>query len=174
MNDDSALHGYQLAGLGAGRGLLPPDPPPGIVMHSARLPADLPALGKLFQAAFAPALASGRIGDEEGTQAEVAGLIRHPGLAPPGIFVALDGELMVGLAVGRIEVPAAGESSLRAAVELLAVLPAYRRQGIARALLRLLLAWLADRGVETVLARTDDPIVAAMLEQHGFQASTGN
>ena len=170
MNDTRKLVAYELAGLGAGQGPPPPDLPPGIVLRPANLPADLPAINTLYQIVFAPPAASAPDGDNTENQAEVAGLIRHPGLAPPGIFLALHGELAVGLGIGRIEVPSAGDTTRRAAVELLAVRPAYRRRGIARALLRRLLSWLAERGVQTVLASTDDPIVAALLESHGFQA----
>ncbi len=170
MNDTSKLVAYELTGLSAGRRPPPPDLPPGIVLRPAALPADLPAINTLYRIVFAPPATSAPDGDNAENQAELAGLIRHPGLAPPGILLALQGELAVGMAVGRIEVPAAGDSTRRAAVELLAVRPGYRRRGIARALLRRLLGWLAERGVQTVLASTDDPIVAALLESHGFRA----
>jgi GNAT superfamily N-acetyltransferase len=166
MNEASQLVTYQLTGLGAGQGSPPLDLPPGVVLRPANLPDDLPAINRLYQIVFAPPTAHGQAGDH----AEVAGLLRHPGLAPSGIFLALMGELAVGLGVGRVEVPAAGDGTRRAAVELLAVRPGYRRQGIGRALLCRLLGWLAERGVETVLASTYDPIVAALLESHGFRA----
>lgn len=172
MDDASKLVAFELAGLAAGQGPPPPQMPPGIALRPADLPADLSAIHTLYQIVFAPPATSAPGGDDGENEAEVAGLIRHPGLAPPGIFLALQGELAVGMVVGRIEVPAAGESTRRAAVELLAVRPDYRRRGIARALLRRLLGWLAERGVQTVLASTDDPIVGALLESHGFRVST--
>ncbi len=172
MNDTSKLVAYELVGLGTGQGPPPPDLPPGVVLRPANLVVDLPAIDELIRVAFATPPASALDGDRLENEAEVAGLVRHPGLAPPGIFLALMGELAVGLGVARIEVPAAGDSTRRAAVELLAVRPDYRRRGIARALLRRLLGWLAERGVQSVLASTDDPIVAALLESHGFRAGT--
>lgn len=159
---------YELGGLTAGHLPLSPEPPPGIVLQLAKSAADLaaslPAMVELCRVSFPPAIT-----EEAMACAEVADLVRHPGLAPPGALLAFDGDLAVGLALGRVEVPAAGEGSRRAAIELLAVRPGYRRRGIGRALLGQLLAWLAARGVDTVVASTDDPVVAAMLEGHGFR-----
>jgi GNAT superfamily N-acetyltransferase len=171
MAEPTGLGLFELTELDAGQ--LPPpfDLPPGIGLRPANLAADLPAIDELSRAAFAAPAGSARAEDEAGNQAEIEGLLRHPGLVPPGIFLAMDGKLAVGLAAGRIEVPAAGEGTRRAAVELLAVRPGYRRKGIARALLRQLLDWLAERGVQAVLASTDDPIVANLLEGYGFRAS---
>jgi GNAT superfamily N-acetyltransferase len=172
MPDTRELVTYELAGLDAGQLPPPPDLPPGIALRPADLAADLPEIEALAQIAFSSPVTPAPTNGGAENQAEVGGLIRHPGLAPPGIFLALHGGLAVGLAVGRVEVPAAGDGTRRAAVELVAVHPGYRRGGIARALLRRLLAWLAERGVQTVVASTDDPIVVAMLQRHGFQAST--
>jgi GNAT superfamily N-acetyltransferase len=171
MADASKLIAYELAGLDTGRLPAPPDLPPGLGLRPANLAADLQAIEELYQIAFTAPTTSARADDEAENQAEIEGLIRHPGLVPPGIFLALHGELAVGLAAGRIEVPAAGDGTRRGAAELLAVHPDYRRRGIARALLHRLLAWLAEHGVQTVLASTDNPIVASMLEGYGFRAS---
>jgi len=172
MTETGPLVTYQLDGLAPGQIPAPAVPPPGIVLQPADLAADLPAMVELCRAAFLPAPEQGASpAPDDGFAAcdEVGELLRHPGLAPPGAFLALDGDLAVGLAVGRVEVPAAGDGSRRAAVELLAVRPGYRRRGIARALLGRLLAWLAARSVETVVASTEDPVVAAMLAGHGFR-----
>ncbi|MEJ2211805.1 MAG: GNAT family N-acetyltransferase [Anaerolineae bacterium] len=169
MSDTASLVSYQLDGLAPGRSPFPAAPPPGITLRRADLAADLPAMVELCRASFQAA--SSVAGDDEvAACAELADLLRHPGLAPPGAFLALDGDLFVGLGVGRVEVPARGEGTRRAAIELLAVRPGYRRRGLARALLGRLLAWLAARGVDTVVASTEDPVVAAMLERHGFRA----
>lgn len=178
MFEAGDLVSYELAGLEAGQLTLDADPPPGILLRlansAAGLEADLPALVELCEASLLPAAAPVPAGDEGLACAEVAGLARHPGLAPPGVLVAFDGPLAVGMAVGRVEMPAAAESTRRAAVELLVVRPGYRRRGIARALLGRLLAWLAERGVETVVATTDQPVVAAMLKRYGFRPSTAD
>jgi GNAT superfamily N-acetyltransferase len=175
MIDTGTLVTYQLDGLASGQVLPPATPPRGIALRPADLAADLPAMIELCSASFqatssAAATSPVAADDEVAACAELAELLRHPGLAPPGAFLALDGDLAVGLGVGRVEVPARGDGSRRAAVELLAVRPGYRRRGIARALLGRLLAWLAARGVETVVASTGDPVAAAILEGHGFRA----
>lgn len=155
---------YELAGLEANRLLLAAEPPPDIPLRPADLAVDLPAMIELCQISFA-------LAREETACAEVMDIARHPGLGPPGVFVALDGGLMVGMVVGRIEMPAPGQGTRRAAVELMVVHPGYRRRGIGRALLGRLLTWLADRGVDRVVASTEDPVVAAILEGHGFQTN---
>lgn len=173
MAETEDLTTYELSGLEAGQAPLPNEPPAGIVLRPADLAVELPVMVELCRASFL--LSPGGGTDEEGAGAcaEVTGLLRHPGLAPPAALIALDGDLAVGLAVGRIEVPAAGEGARRAAVELLVVRPGYRRRGIGRALLGRLLAWLAARGVDAVVASTEDPIVAGILENHGFRANGG-
>lgn len=168
MAETGELVTYEFSGLEAGQAPLPTEPPPGIVLRTADMVADLPAMIELCRASFVLAA------DKAVACGEVAGLVRHPGLAPPGVLLAFDGELAVGMVAGRIEVPAAGDGIRQAAVELLAVRPGYRRRGIGRALLGRLLAGLAERGVDTVVASTDDPIVGAMLESHGFRANTGD
>lgn len=169
MAEPRELVTYELDGLQAGHLPRLPEPPPGIVLRLAKSAADLaaalPAMVELCKVSFPPAIT-----EEAVACAEVADVVRHPGLAPPGALLAFDGDLVVGLALGRVEVPAAGEGSRQAAIELLAVRPGYRRRGIGRVLLGRLLAWLAARGVDTVVASTEDRVVAAMLEGHGFRA----
>lgn len=172
MNGARNMIDYEVRGLDARRARLEPSLPAGIRLRPADLAADLQALNELCQAAFGRLATSVWSGDGAVSSAEVTDLLRHPGLVPPGVFIALDGELPVGMVVGRIEVPAAGEVMRRAAVELLAVRPGYRRRGIARALLVRVLAWLLEGGVDVVVASTDNPVVGALLESLGFRVST--
>jgi GNAT superfamily N-acetyltransferase len=136
--------------------------PPGLCLRTVALPADLPHIAALYNAAF------GLDDPEAVTPDQVAPFRRHPGLDPSGAFLALDGDLAVGVGVGSVEVPAAGDATRRGAVELLAVQPAYQRRGIGRALLHAVLGWLAGRGVAVVEAVVQAPTPLAMLERYGF------
>ena len=137
-------------------------PPPGIRLCATGLPADLGRIVTVYDAAF------GLEGEDALTAAQLAGLSRHPGLDLTGAFLAIDGERAVGVGMGSVEVPAPGGEPHRGAVELLAVLPGYRRRGIARALLHNVLVWLVKQGVTVVEATVEDVIALAMLEGYGF------
>jgi ribosomal protein S18 acetylase RimI-like enzyme len=137
--------------------------PTGIRLRTADPATDLPLIAELYNAAFGPA------DPAKATPEEVARLAQHPGLDPGGVFLAFDGDLAVGLGVASVEVSTAWQTAHRGAIELLAVRPAYRRQGIGRALIGAVLAWLADQGVVTVGASAEDPVVIALLQRHGFR-----
>jgi len=165
LSERQELAYYELVGLGhVADGVV--EPPPGIDIRSAVEPADLSNIAEVYNAAFE------RI-DDGVTAAQVAAYGRHPGLAAPGVFLAFERDQAVGVAVGRLDVPAPGGKTRRAAVELLAVRPQYRRQGIAAALLGRLLASLAAAGVETVgatVAPAGEALgVGTLLERYGFR-----
>ncbi len=102
------------------------------------------------------------------TPEQLADLVWHPGLSPKVVFLALDGDLLVGVGVGSVQVPGQGSSAGQGAVELLAVRPAYQQQGIGRALLHAVLGWLADRSVTVVGACTEHRKAARILQHYGF------
>ncbi|HSJ59341.1 MAG TPA: GNAT family N-acetyltransferase [Anaerolineae bacterium] len=165
MSEHEELAHYELVGLdGVVRRLAVP--PPGIEIRSAVEPADLSNIADVYNAAFE------RV-DNKVTEAHVAGYARHVGMTAPGVFLAFDGALAVGVVVGRLDVPAPGGETRRAGVELLMVRPEYRRRGIAAALLGTLLAWLAATGVEVVGATVDtadrEMGVETLLERYGFR-----
>jgi ribosomal protein S18 acetylase RimI-like enzyme len=137
--------------------------PAGIRLRPADLATDLPRIAGLYNAIFA------RDEDEALTVDEVAGYVRHPGLDALGVFLAFAGEAVVGLAVGKREVPAPGEPGGRGSVELVAVRADYQRRGIGRALVHRALTWLSEQGVERVVAAADHPIVLGLLQKYGFQ-----
>jgi ribosomal protein S18 acetylase RimI-like enzyme len=137
--------------------------PSGIRLRSADLVADLPLIAGLYNAAFA------RDESETITPDEVARYVRHPGLEPLAVFLAFAGEVAVGLAIGKREVPAPGQPARRGTLELLAVRSDYRGLGIGRALLHRSLAWLAEQGVDRVVAATDHPLVVGLLRRYGFR-----
>jgi GNAT superfamily N-acetyltransferase len=106
------------------------------------------------------------------TAEEVAGFSHHPGLSPAGVFLAVHGELAVGLAVARVAVPGWGQQKRQGALELLAVRPGYRRQGIGRALVYAVLTWLVHQGVSTVGVSAEESTLLAVLENYGFQPAS--
>lgn len=165
MSAREELIHYQRTGL-AGVADLVPAPPPGIEVRSAVAATDLSIIADLYNAAFE------RIEDRV-TEADIAGYARHPGLAAHGVFLAFDGALAVGMVVGRLDVPAPGGETRRAAIELLAVRPGYRRRGIGATLIGDLLARWASIGVETVGAAVGPPGrdmgVGTLLERYGFR-----
>ena len=165
MNDRQEMVYYELVGLGGAQERLI-EPPPGIEIRSAVDLSDLSVIAELYNASFE------HLRDEV-TEADVAGYAWHPGLTAPGVFLAFEGTLAVGLIVGRLDVPAPGGETRRAAVELLVVRPGYRRRRIATVLMGRLLAWLAATGVETVgttVGRSGSRHgVATLLERYGFQ-----
>jgi GNAT superfamily N-acetyltransferase len=136
--------------------------PPGLYLRPVELDADLPQIAALYNAAL------GLEGAEAIAPTKVARFTWHPGLHPAGAFLAFDGELAVGLGVGSLEVPAPGASARRGAVELLAVRPEYRRQGIARALLHAVLDWLAGQDIGVVGASVEDAPALLLLQRYGF------
>ena len=137
--------------------------PAGIRLRTADPATDLPLIAELYNVAFGPS------DPAKATPDEVARLAQHPGLDPSGVFLAFDGDLSVGLGVASVELSATWHTAHRGAIELLAVRPAYRRQGIGRALVRAVLAWLADQGVVTVGVSAEDPAVIALLQRYGFR-----
>lgn len=145
-------------------------PPPGIHLRAVDLDTDLDAMAEVYNAAY------GLEGAEAITPHKVARFTWHPGLRASGAFLALDGERAVGLGVGSVEVPAPGARAHQGArahegaVELLAVRPEYRRQGIGRALLHAVLGWLAGEGVRAVRASAEDAPAVLLLQRYGFVA----
>jgi GNAT superfamily N-acetyltransferase len=137
--------------------------PPGISLRAARLPADLAIIAQVYNSVFDPGAPNSVMAEE------FAHLDRHPGISPTGILLAFDGDLAIGLAVGRIDVPAPGGTAHQGAIELVAVCSDYRGQGIGRALIHATLAWLAERGAQTVSVSTEDPTLADLLARYGFQ-----
>jgi ribosomal protein S18 acetylase RimI-like enzyme len=137
--------------------------PSGMRLRAAHLPDDLATMAELYDAVF-------ESGDPRpATAREFADLTRHPGISPTGMFLAFAGDLAVGLAVASIDVPAPGGVVHQGAIELLAVRPAYRRQGIGRALIHAALAWLVDRGVHKVSASTENTALPDILTRYGFR-----
>ncbi|MGD8623998.1 MAG: hypothetical protein PVJ34_05630, partial [Anaerolineae bacterium] len=94
--------------------------PAGIRLRHADLATDLPLIAGLYNTIFA------RDEDEALTADEVAGYVQHPGLDALGVFLAFAGEAVVGLAVGKREVPALGEPGGQGSVELVAVRPDFQ------------------------------------------------
>ena len=103
------------------------------------------------------------------TPDEIANYARHPGLEPAGVHLALDGDLVVGLGVGRMELAGPGSQSHQGVIELLAVRPGYRRRGIGRALVHNLLDWLVAQGAAMVGASAENAAVVDVLKKYGFQ-----
>lgn len=99
----------------------------------------------------------------------VLGYRRHaltldPGAAPYLLHVLLDGATVAGR-IGCHEGPREG------AVEIgYAVVPDYRGRGVATAMVREFVDWLADRGVRTVRASVspDNAASRALLDRFGF------
>jgi predicted N-acetyltransferase YhbS len=161
-----SLDYYELTGL-EDLSLPRPQPPQGIHIRAVDPEVDLSRIAELYNAAFE------LVGHDAVTDDEVAAYARHPGMALPGTFLAFEGALAVGVIVGRLDVPAPGGDPRRAAVELLAVRPGYRRRGIAGALVVRMLAWLADQGVQTVVVAGGGPAVEALLRRYGFRPGAG-
>ena len=137
--------------------------PAGITLRPANLAGDEEVIAELYNAAF------GYESHDRVTTTDVAGIVRHPGLAHQGIFLALDGSLAVGLVVGRVDVPAPGGEAHRGAVELLAIRPGYRRRGIGRALIHRVFRWLAGQQVRRVGAMAEGPGTVDILRSYGFR-----
>lgn len=99
----------------------------------------------------------------------VLGYRRHaltldPGAAPYLLHVLLDGATVAGR-IGCHEGPREG------AVEIgYAVVPEYRGRGVATAMVREFVDWLADRGMRTVRASVspDNAASRALLDRFGF------
>lgn len=162
MRSSSQLIPLQLADLRAGLRRTEGGLPAGIHIAAVDLPGDLVRISALHNAAL------GLEGEDALTPKQLADFTRHPGLDLTGAFLAFEGDLAVGVGVGSVEVPAPGGSPRRGVVELLAVLPEHRRQGIGRALLHTVLDWLAEQGVTTVLASVEDLVPLTMLQRYGF------
>jgi GNAT superfamily N-acetyltransferase len=94
--------------------------------------------------------------------------VQHPSLDPGGVFLAFDGELVVGLGVGSVPIPKSDSSARVGAIELLAVRASHRRQGIGRALIQRVLCWLASQDVTTVSVSAEHPVLLATLKRYGF------
>jgi GNAT superfamily N-acetyltransferase len=165
MNELGNMIQMQLANLEEMVRRLAAPLPAGIRLRPANLATDLPLIAGLYNTIFA------RDEAEALTADEVAGYVRHPGLDALGVFLAFAGEAVVGLAVGKREVPAPGEPGGRGSVELVAVRADYQQQGIGRALVHRALAWLSEQGVERVVAAADHPMVLGLLQRYGFRPS---
>lgn len=163
MSTDDDLVYLQLTDLAGALRRVDARLPPGIGLRTADPAADLGCIAELYGAAFDMS-SPGKV-----TSDEVARLAQHPGLRANGVFLAFDGDLAVGLGVGRVDVPAPGGTAHQGAIELLAVRPGYRRRGIGRALIRAVLIWLASQHVATVGVSAEDPTLLAVLKQYGFR-----
>lgn len=77
----------------------------------------------------------------------------HPqqALAPRTAFVALDGDAVIGYVAGH----ATTRFGYDGEVQYLYVVPAWRRRGVARTLLRLLATWFASRQIHRVCVNAD-------------------
>jgi ribosomal protein S18 acetylase RimI-like enzyme len=76
------------------------------------------------------------------TLEEVVTVFENPAA---GLFVAVDGESVVGSVIG-------GCDGWRGNIYRLAVAPEHRRRGLARALVREVEAWLVERGARRISA----------------------
>jgi GNAT superfamily N-acetyltransferase len=132
-----------------------------IRMRRANLAGDLQGLASLYNASF------GLDGLDAITPEQIAQITLHPGIDPSGAFLAMDGNLEVGLCVGSIEMPEPG-GDRRGNIELLVVRPEYRRLGVGRALLHAALQWLVERGVSVVGAVVQEAEPLAILKKYGF------
>ena len=136
--------------------------PPSISLRAVKSVADLEGVADLVNAAFDS-------DDENAVSFEQAAkLAWHPGPEIKQSYLAFDGDLPVGVGVGCLIVPVAGEPLSRGIVELLAVRPQYWHQGIGSNLLHAVLSWLAEKGVSIVSSNLVDPIPLSMLERVGF------
>jgi GNAT superfamily N-acetyltransferase len=137
--------------------------PVGIHVRVADLAVDQSLIAEIYNAIFEPD-SPGKV-----SAGEVAHFAQHPGLTPGGVVLAFDEERVVGLGVGSLRIPVAGETSRQGAIELLAVRPAYRRQGIGRALIYQVLTWLAGQGVSIVGVSAEHPFLLTVLRRYGFR-----
>ncbi len=142
--------------------------PAGIGLRTAELPADLPLIAELYNAAFEDT------GSDRVTPEQMACLAYHPSLSHRGILLACAGSTAVGLVVGSLDLTSANRAGRRGAIELLVVRPGYRRRGIGRALVHAILRWLADQGVSTVSASAEGSTVPALLARYGFEPVDSN
>ena len=138
-------------------------PPPGISLRAADPAAEAALIARLYNDAFACEPL------ETITPQDVTHFAWHSGLVAFRVVIAEEEGLAVGLAVGRVEVRAAGDRSLQGAVELVAVRPGYRRRGVGRALAYHLMQWLKERGAALVGATAENPVVVDVLVSYGFQ-----
>ncbi len=163
MSDSSNLVHLELTDLPGALRRIGSAWPAGISLRTADLPADLPLIADLYNAAFDRA-EPGKV-----TPEEIAHLTYHPGLSHKGILLALAGDTAVGLVVGSLDLTAPEEASRRGAIELLAVRPGYRRRGVGRALVHAALRWLVSQGVSRVSASAEGPDVLTVLARYGFK-----
>jgi ribosomal protein S18 acetylase RimI-like enzyme len=136
--------------------------PDGIHLRAVDKATHLSQIAALYNSAFSHAK------DDILSPEELAHLVWHPGLSPKAVFLAFDGQQVVGLGVASADIPGQGTGNRRGAVELLAVRPDYQQQGIGRALLHALLSWLADREVQVIGASVDRPEPLVLLQRYGF------
>jgi len=137
--------------------------PAGIGLRTAELPADLPLIAELYNAAFEDT------GTDQVTPEQMACLAYHPSLSHKGILLAFAGNTAVGLVVGSLDLTSAERAGRQGAIELLVVRPGYRRRGIGRALVHAILRWLADQGVSAVSVSAEGSTVPALLARYGFE-----
>jgi ribosomal protein S18 acetylase RimI-like enzyme len=131
-------------------------------LRTASLATHLHGIAALYNASFA------LDGDDAITPEEISQMALHPGIEPDGTFLAMDGDVEVGLCVGSIEVPGPDDPGGRGYIQLVVVRPEYQRQGIGRALLNEALKWLKERGVSVVGAVVQDTTPLAILQRYGF------
>lgn len=167
MKTQTELFHLELSDLQAAIRQPGPNLPAGMSLRAADPEADLTAIAGLYNAAFE------REPADQVTADRIAAYAQHPGLGAPGVVLALHGDLAVGLAVAKLEVPVRGRDARQGSLELLAVHPAYQGQGLGQALAHRALSWLAGQGATTVSATTDHPAALAILRQLGFQLAEG-
>jgi GNAT superfamily N-acetyltransferase len=132
-------------------------------LRSASLASHLQGIAALYNAAFS------LDGEDAITPEEMSHMTLHPGIEPDGTFLAMDGDVEVGLCVGSIEMPGPGDPGGRGYIELVVVRPEYQRLGIGRVLLNEALKWLKERGVLVVGAVVQDATPLAILQRYGFR-----
>jgi len=145
-------HGYWHLGLDDIAGQASPLWPEGISVRGiVNLEEDVETWCRLVLRAF----------NEETTPSGVLAQMHEPGGSPDGYFFAVDKATNLAVGTGRARIDIAGGGQV-GYVGTIGVIPEYRRRGIAEALVRHTLAYLAAKGLDSATLFVERQNVAAL------------